>query len=594
MMPRVDRLVIGSSALLMMLLVLESLVSTVVARKNTNTGEGGGFNNNNHGSHTSNHGVQVGLAAATALLAGWATGTMSTRHKKDGDNAKGKGKGDGYPDVNLDTSLTWREDKGLSKLVPLHPIVRSSSSNSNNTTTKNGVNKYTMAQVAKRSTPAEAWIIIDERVYDITHFVAKHPGGDKVLWNMAGKDCTDAFANYHSASIYKKWLPPYLIGECTDVPVYPHVQDFRAVRQELLRRGLFETSSAYYVKLYIWYATLFVTALYLSLRCESTVAHMTGALTMGFFWQQLAGWGHDLGHSSVTHDCKYDNWIGSTIGCSLMGISTGWWKHSHNTHHVVCNSIEHDPDIQHMPVMAVSSEILEQPFWSSYHSKVIFVDPAARFFIRHQHWLFIPIMMVARFNLYAQSWILLLTTTNEKSIVLYNRSLEKLCLVFYATWVLAVAWSMPTVAEKAGWMLLSHAVTALLHVQICVSHFCMETYHGSAYNDASDEWYTMQLKTTMNVDCPQSLDWFHIGLQYQIEHHLYPTLPRHNFPVAKQMVQQVCRKHGIPYHEHTFYEGVRRTIMALRETALQARSGKYDTIDASHCASEIIRVSCIG
>jgi fatty acid desaturase len=478
--------------------------------------------------------------------------------------------------VNKDASLTWREDGGYSKLVPLHPLPKNK--------TLEDLPKYTMKQVAEKTTSAEMWIVIDELVYDITNFISKHPGGDKVLLNMAGKDCTDAFANYHQARIYQKWLPPYLVGRVTDVPVYPHVQDFREIRQELLRKGLFETSTVYYCKLYTWFATLFCVAMYLSLKCTSTASHMLGALVLGFFWQQVAGWGHDLGHSSVSHDFTFDNWIGSTVGCAVMGISTGWWKRSHNTHHVVCNSIENDPDIQHMPVLAVTDGILEKPFWSSYHSKVISVDAFSRFFIRHQHILFFPIMMFARFNLYFQSWNLILTTTNKESIVMYFRLHEVASLLFFATWVTAVALSMPTWGESIAWVVISHAVTALLHIQICMSHFSMDTYHGKAYNDASDEWYKMQIKTSMNVGCAEWFDFFHIGLQFQVEHHLYPTLPRHNLRIAKDMVKQVCKKHGIQYYEYSFYEAVKKTVLTLRETAMKARSGKYD-----HQSTSMIR-----
>lgn len=558
---------------LMVVVFLGCLVSTVVARRATNktTSDTVDFNS-----------LQVALASATALFVGyWMASPDSSssfqkygrEEEKDAMKCNTKGKDCGYPLVNDDKTLTWREDGGYSKLVPLHPMRRSGR---NDETAADSLKKYTMADVAQRNSPEEAWIVIDGRVYNITNFGAKHPGGDKVLWNMAGKDCTDVFANYHSASVYRKWLPPYLIGQVTDAPIYPHVQDFREIRQELLRRGLFETSSTYYMKMYTWYACLFFTALYLSLRCQSTTAHMIGAATMGIFWQQLAGWGHDIGHSSVSHNFSYDNFVGATIGCALMGISTGWWKRSHNVHHVVCNSIENDPDIQHMPVLAVTPEIMKKPFWSSYHDKVIYVDAVARFFIRHQHWLFIPIMMLARFNLYLQSWLLLLTTNNKESMVMYYRTHETISLLVFAVWLTTVALSMPTYTETLAWTLVSHAVTALLHLQICFSHFSMDTYHGNAYNDASDDWYTMQIRTSQNIDCYQWMDWFHIGLQYQIEHHLFPTLPRHNLPIAKQMVMQVCRKHGIPYHEQTFFQGLCGTIRCLRETAVEARAGHFD------------------
>ena len=68
----------------------------------------------------------------------------------------------------------------------------------------------------------------------------------------------------------------------------------------------------------------------------STMAHMVGAACMGVFWQQLAGIGHDLGHSGVTHNFHLDHQIGSVMS-SILGLSLCWWKSDHNTHHVVCN-----------------------------------------------------------------------------------------------------------------------------------------------------------------------------------------------------------------------------------------------------------------
>merc|ERR1712037_396329 len=91
--------------------------------------------------------------------------------------------------------------------------------------------------------------------------------------------------------------------------------------------------------------------------------------------------------------------------------------------------------------------------------------------------------------------------------------------------------------------------------KLVISHWAMETYHNHAYNDATDEWYITQLKTTMDVDTHPLLDFVHIGLQFQIEHHLFPRLPRHNLRKARVMVKAICKKHGIHYHEPGFFAG---------------------------------------
>eukprot|EP00933_Yihiella_yeosuensis_P045819 TRINITY_DN41240_c0_g1_i1.p1 TRINITY_DN41240_c0_g1~~TRINITY_DN41240_c0_g1_i1.p1 ORF type:complete len:585 (-),score=102.45 TRINITY_DN41240_c0_g1_i1:318-1961(-) len=473
-------------------------------------------------------------------------------------------------DKNKDGSLTWREERGISKLTPLIPEPKSDA--------KTPLARYTVAEVAKHNTRESIWIIVDGRVYDLTRYVDKHPGGPLMITNMAGKDCTDVFANYHPAKVYKQMLPAFLIGEATDVVVPPHVADFRAIRQELLRRGLFETDMRFYGKMAAWLAFLFLFSLWLSLSCTSFTAHMAGAAVMGIFWQQLAGIGHDMGHSGVTHDFHLDHSICSCL-VSLMGISVCWWKRNHNTHHIVCNSIEHDPDIQHMPAFAVTPEIFKKPFWSTYYDELKAMDAPARFLISNEHILFYPIMMVARFNLYAQSLIQLF-----KPEPLHYRRLELCAFAIYFSWIGALVYCLPSWREGLAWLLLSHAVSGILHVQICCSHFSMETYHGHAYNDEKDEWYITQLKTTMNFDTYPMLDWMYIGLQFQIEHHLFPRLPRHNLREARKLVQEVCKKHDIHYHERSFLQSNIETLQCLKKTAEAARltkrgeSGFYESV----------------
>jgi len=495
-----------------------------------------------------------------AYLLRWGTTTAVAALVAQLLPSKADGKARPQLEVNHDSSQTWREDEGVTKLVPLLPEFPQAC--------KQPLQQYTMAEVACHNTHDDLWIIVDGRAYNVTNFVDKHPGGRLPIENMAGKDCTDVFANYHAARVYKHMLPPLLVGEVSDYSVCPHVADFRAVRQELLRRGLFKTDLRFYARQASWLAALLLGGLWLSLAGGSTATRLCGAAVVGIFWQQLAGIGHDLGHSGVTHVFWLDHLIGSALA-ALMGISTCWWKRNHNTHHVVCNSVEHDPDIQHLPMFAICPGIFQKPYWSTYYAKWMAMDAIARFMVGHQCLLFYPIMMVARFNLYFQSWAQLLS----QEFVHYRR-VEMCALCGFFTWVLAVCFSMPTLSEGLAWLLVSHAVAGLLHVQIVVSHWAMATYHGHAYNNDQDEWYVTQMKTTMDITTPPCLDWLHIGLQFQIEHHLFPRLPRHNLRAARDLVKAVCKKHGIHYHERSFLEANVETVRTLSNAAQAARSTK--------------------
>jgi delta8-fatty-acid desaturase len=176
-------------------------------------------------------------------------------------------------------------------------------------------------------------------------------------------------------------------------------------------------------------------------------------------------------------------------------------------------------------------------------------------------------MMVARINLYIQG--ILLLASKEK---IEHRGLEIGTLMIFFGWFSALlTFCLSSWQERVAYVGLSHAIAGLLHVQITLSHFAEEVYHGQAYNDDSDEWFRMQVKTTLNVDCPEWMDWFHGGLQFQVEHHLWPRLPRHHLREARTLTKALCKKHKIEYHECSFFWANVRMMSKLYETALLAR-----------------------
>lgn len=120
-----------------------------------------------------------------------------------------------------------------------------------------------MAEVAKHNRPDDLWIVIRKKAYNLTNWQSLHPGGVLPLVNMAGKDCTDAFIQYHPAYVWTQKLSSL---ECADV-VGPEVEesDFvrehRQMRQTLLERNLYETNYMYYVKKAIFLVGVFILAI---------------------------------------------------------------------------------------------------------------------------------------------------------------------------------------------------------------------------------------------------------------------------------------------------------------------------------------------
>jgi delta8-fatty-acid desaturase len=182
-----------------------------------------------------------------------------------------------------------------------------------------------------------------------------------------------------------------------------------------------------------------------------------------------------------------------------------------------------------------------------------------------QHYSFYPIMAVARFNLYIQGLILLLTSKEMKT---QRRVLETGVMGLYFTWLATLVSYLPS-GEKPAFLLLSHAVGGLIHVQICLSHFSRKIFEGRPENN---KWVEMQLDGTMDIDCPTWLDWFHGGLQFQTEHHLVPRMPRHKLRrFREEVVKPFCDEHGLQHDSPSFWEANKEVWNTLKASAKAAK-----------------------
>lgn len=294
----------------------------------------------------------------------------------------------------------------------------------------------------------------------------------------------------------------------------------------------------------------------------------TSGLFLGCLWHQLVFTVHDAGHMGITHNFTFDTLIGIVIADFIGGLSLGWWKRNHNVHHIVTNSPEHDPDIQHLPFFAISHRLLGS-LRSTFYERVMPFDAVAKFFLGYQEYLYYPILTFGRFNLYVLSWEYLIRGLGpKKGPAWWHRWLEISGQVFFWYWFgYGVLYkSIPTAWDRFVFVMISHMVTMPLHVQITLSHFAMST----ADLGPRESFPQKMLRTTMDVDCPQWLDFFHGGLQFQAIHHLFPRMPRHNLRRSQKLVQEFCSEVGIPYALYGFVDGNKVVIGRLGEVGRQA------------------------
>lgn len=206
---------------------------------------------------------------------------------------------------------------------------------------------------------------------------------------------------------------------------------------------------------------------------------------------------------------------------------------------------------------------------STYYDGFTFVWNAfADFAVPYQTWTYYPIMAIARFNLYILSWAHLLSARSTNlGCAIWTRPVEILGMLCY--WFLfgyCLLWlNIPTCKLRIAFVVMSHMVTAPLHVQITLSHWGMPT----ADLGDGESFPQRQLRTTMDVQCPPWLDFIHGGLQFQAEHHLFPRVPRHNLRSLQVLVRDFCLETGIEHNILRFVDGNKKVIGRLQEVSAQ-------------------------
>jgi len=361
-----------------------------------------------------------------------------------------------------------------------------------------------------------------------------------------------------------------------DTAAYPPVdiatQDSIAQKYKILAERV--QSEGYYSCRYIEYGK--ELARYSLMFSASMIAlsyhwYMTSALFLGFFWHQVMFTAHDAGHRAITGNFEVDSLIGIFIGDFLCGLSIGWWKRSHNVHHLITNMPEHDPDIQNVPLFATTPSFF-RGIRSTYYDFNFPWDKAAEILVPFQKYSYYPIMGIARFNLYLLSWLHVLSEKSSDiggSTAWWIRWAEIAGMsgYWYIFGYLLLWKTLPTWTIRVAFVLLSHFVTMPLHVQITLSHWGMSTSDLGE----TESFAQRQLRTTMDVDCPKWLDWFHGGLQFQAVHHLFPRVPRHNLRKLQGLVMEFCEETGIPYTLLTFEDGNRHVLGRLDEVGEQVK-----------------------
>ncbi|KAB5565890.1 hypothetical protein PHYPO_G00246710 [Pangasianodon hypophthalmus] len=414
--------------------------------------------------------------------------------------------------------------------------------------------QYTWEEVQKHNRRGDQWLVIERKVYNVSEWTKRHPGGRRVLAHYAGEDATDAFTAFHPDQRFvRKFMKPLLLGELApSEPSQDHgknaalMEDFRALRKQLEAQGLFRTSPLFFI-LYLGHILLLEA---LSLALLSTFGNgwiMTILVSVILATAQAqAGWlQHDFGHLSVFKNSTWDHVVHKFVIGHLKGASANWWNHRHFQHHAKPNVVKKDPDINMLNILVLGNILPVE-----YGTKKLKHLP-----YNHQHKYFFligpPLLIPLYFNMH-----ILQTMYLQRDWVDFAWYLS-----YYARYLTCY---VPYYGVLGSFVLLTFVRFMESHWFVWVTqmnHIPMDIDY-----DKNDDWLSMQLKATCNIEHSAFNDWFSGHLNFQIEHHLFPMMPRHNYSRAAPQVRKLCEKYGVKYQVKGLWESWCDIVRSLKKS----------------------------
>ncbi|KAL4216979.1 hypothetical protein ACF0H5_023436 [Mactra antiquata] len=384
------------------------------------------------------------------------------------------------------------------------------------------------SEIQKHTTKEDKWIVINGQVYDVTNWSYKHPGGSRLISHYAGQDATEAFGAFHNDEVQlKKYLKTLHVGSVERYEDDAMNKDFRELRDTAVKMGLFEPSYTFFVLILahiiilevlgylilVWYGTAWWSVL-ASIILYSTAQAQTA-------WTQ-----HDYGHLSVFKNSKIDHFFHHLTMGFIKAAAASWWNHMHYQHHAKPNIIDKDPDVridklfvvgEVMPIHVAKTRKKSMPFnWQ--HRYFFVLGPPLLFPVYFQFMLF-------RHLITRKSWM-------ELSIVIVSMSLFFYMMVPLLGVAGSVAYFFTVRCIESHWFTW---VAQSNHIPMHIK------------NDEANPWLKLQIHATCDIEKSFFNDWFTGHLNFQIEHHLFPTMPRHNLYKIAPLVQSLCKKHNVPY-----------------------------------------------
>jgi fatty acid desaturase len=329
-------------------------------------------------------------------------------------------------------------------------------------------------------------------------------------------------------------------------PVDPATTSFHALALQVRAMGLLDRRPGYYrVKIAL---TLFAFfggwALFVFVG--NSWATLAVAALLGLMFTQLGFLGHDAGHNQVFGTRRRNRLLGLTVGNALIGLSFGWWVPKHNAHHAHPNEMGRDPDIGEGGALSPADDR----------------GPVASWLARWQAPLFFPLMLLRSSGMHVLGINRLVRRRDRAAAVEAS-----LIAVHAALYLTVVLWVLSPLKALAFVVVQQAVFSVYLGISFAPNHKAMPIIQSPT----TAGFARRQVITARNISGGRLTTFMLGGLNYQIEHHLFPSMPRPNLQRVQGLVRDFCVATDLGYSEEGFVESFRQIVQHLSDAGAASR-----------------------
>lgn len=312
----------------------------------------------------------------------------------------------------------------------------------------------------------------------------------------------------------------------------PDNQSYAALKKLILEKGLLEKQPGFLTYKIILTLVMLAVSIAVLFLTDNPWIQILNAAYMAFVFGQIGFIAHDTGHRQGFHTPGQNDFFGLLHGNLLVGMSYGWWIDKHNQHHAQPNREDTDPDIA-IPIIAFSEK-------SALEKRGL-----PRFIVKYQKYFFLPLLLFEAYSLHIGSLIFFIKKKNWK-----YRRIEILLFVLHLIGYCTIIFSALGPWLGLAFVLIQQALFGLYVASVFAPNHKGMLIVGK--NEQMD-FLRLQVLTARNVKAHPITDFWYGGLNYQVEHHLFPSMARNQLREAQVIVRKFCEDRQISYYETSIF-----------------------------------------